>query len=150
MPRHEGFFHVHTGGVFAGPPEHPLPRIPAEIPDRQVWATGYEVPDRRTPRDELRTHPTHPEARAHGVLCRRRVRIVLLALQAFLLAVALDATVKANVATASATTAPRCPACHGGWREVLTSDSAVRDTTAMTLRGPPLTLFRRMADHPAP
>lgn len=42
-PCHEGFFDVRTGGVIAGPPERPLPRIALEVRDGDVWAVGYEV-----------------------------------------------------------------------------------------------------------
>lgn len=46
-PCHEGFFDARTGGVVAGPPERPLPRIITEIRDGEIWAVGYEVPGSR-------------------------------------------------------------------------------------------------------
>jgi Rieske Fe-S protein len=41
-PCHEGCFNLHTGRPIAGPPRRPLPRIPVEVRQGVVYATGVE------------------------------------------------------------------------------------------------------------
>ena len=41
-PCHEGFYDLRTGGVLAGPPERPLPRITLQVRDGRIFATGVQ------------------------------------------------------------------------------------------------------------
>lgn len=43
-PCHEGVFHPETGGVLAGPPPRPLPRIALEERGGMLYAMGEEAP----------------------------------------------------------------------------------------------------------
>ena len=42
-PCHEGIFDLRTGGVIAGPPPRPLPRITLELRGDDIYATGVEM-----------------------------------------------------------------------------------------------------------
>jgi Rieske Fe-S protein len=41
-PCHEGYFDLRTGGVLAGPPPRPLPRITLDVRGDDIYATGIE------------------------------------------------------------------------------------------------------------
>jgi Rieske Fe-S protein len=42
-PCHEGIFDLRTGGVIAGPPPRPLPRITIQLHGDDIYATGVEA-----------------------------------------------------------------------------------------------------------
>ncbi|MGW5343105.1 Rieske (2Fe-2S) protein [Streptomyces sp. HUAS TT3] len=80
-PCHEGVFDSRTGGVAAGPPPRPLPRVfPAEDPDGSIWALatarsgepgkGALCRQIGEPRDPLARRPGCPGAA--GTTGRRR------------------------------------------------------------------------------